>query len=145
MFDVLDITASALTAQRVRMEVASENIANADSTRGGPAGGPYRRKQVVLSALDAPEMSDPMLRELMGQATAGGVAVVGIEDDQSPLPQMYEPSHPDADANGYVSYPNVDVPVELADMLAASRAYEAAAAAIKVARETDALTLDLIR
>jgi len=145
VFQVLDITASALTAQRVRMEVAAENIANAESTRGGPGGGPYRRKQVVLAAGEGLDYASPVGGGPPAANGAAGVTVLGIEEDQSPLPQVYDPSHPDANADGYVSYPNVYVPIEMADMLAASRAYEAAAAAMKAASEGNTLTLDLLR
>jgi len=145
MYQVLDITASALTAQRIRMEVAAENIANAESTRGGPGGGAYRRKQVVLAAGESPDYANPVTGGTTNASGTEGVVVLGVEEDQSPLPQVYDPNHPDANADGYVSYPNVYVPIEMADMLAAGRAYEAAVAAMKAARDGDALTLDLLR
>jgi flagellar basal-body rod protein FlgC len=131
--------ASALNAERTRIEVAVSNMANAESTRGAD-GQPYRRRDVVLAA-DSPLNFD---REL-GQASAAGVKVAGVIEDQAPFRRRYEPSHPDADADGFVSLPNVDASEEMVDMLGAARAYQANIAAIGLIRDTVAKSLELGR
>jgi flagellar basal-body rod protein FlgC len=114
MFDILDMGASALTAQRVRMDTIAGNIANINTLRdasGKP--NPYRRRFVVF----APGMAENDSRP--------GVHVKSVELDQSPFPRRYDPGNPDADKNGYVTYPNVDLSIEFVNALEASRAYEA--------------------
>ncbi len=130
-------SASALDAERTRLEVAVSNLANAESTRG-PDGQPYRRRDVVLTTerLDSFDSA-------LGRAGVAGVSVNGIIEDQSPFRRRYEPSHPDADAEGYVAVPNVDVPEEMVDMLGAARAYQANVQAINVVRETIQKALEL--
>jgi flagellar basal-body rod protein FlgC len=121
-----DINASALTAQRLRMDVISANIANAESTRAGYVNGqfvPYRRKMVVMEAVQ-PKFQD-ILSQQMNGLSAQGVQVTGIQEDSTPFKQVYNPTHPDADANGMVYMPNVDMLKEQVDLLAASRSYEA--------------------
>jgi flagellar basal-body rod protein FlgC len=115
LFAVTRISASGLSAERLRMEVIANNLANAFSTRS-VEGGPYRRKDVVFEAV---------LRHRLGQQELGGVRVAGIEDDPSEFVRVYQPGHPDADADGYVLYPNVILPLEMVNLLTASRAYEA--------------------
>ena len=131
--------ASALTAQRARIEVAVSNIANADSTRG-PDGEPYRRRDVVLQAHGI----DTFDGALAG-AGAVGVNVAQVVEDQTPFRRRYEPSHPDADGDGFVASPNVDVPEEMVDMLGAARAYQANLTAINLIRETIQKSLELGR
>lgn len=114
MFDILDMGASALTAQRVRMDTIAGNIANINTLRnseGKPD--PYRRRFVVFAPGQPDNPSKP------------GVHVKSVEMDPSPLPKRYDPGNPDADKDGYVSYPNVDLAVEFVNALEASRAYEA--------------------
>ncbi|QMV40175.1 flagellar basal body rod protein FlgC [Cohnella cholangitidis] len=121
-----DISASALTAQRLRMDVITANIANAESTRAGYVNGqfvPYRRKMVVMEAVQ-PRFQDLLAQQMNGSA-AQGVQVTAIQEDSTPFKQVYNPSHPDADANGMVYMPNVDMLKEQVDLLAASRSYEA--------------------
>ncbi|MBP7779340.1 MAG: flagellar basal body rod protein FlgC [Acidobacteria bacterium] len=132
-------SASALDAQRARIEVAVSNIANAESTRG-PDGQPYRRRDVVLRA----EPIEPFSGAL-GRAEAVGVTVNDIIEDQSEFRRRYEPSHPDADAQGFVAMPNVDVPEEMVDMLGAARAYQANLTAINLIRDTIQRALELGR
>ncbi len=137
LFRGLDIAASGLSAQRRRIEVVAENIANAETTRTS-AGGPYRRRSVDLApgepapsvparAIVAGELpSGPVPGELpTGQSPETGVVVTGIAEDASEGPMVYDPSHPDADANGYVHYPNVRITDELVTMMEARRLYEA--------------------
>ena len=133
----LGASASALTAERARIEVAVSNLANSESTRG-PDGQPYRRRDVVLAA--AP---DNTFDAALGNAGAVGVQVAAIVEDHSPFRQRYDPSHPDADANGFVAMPNVDTPAEMVDMLSASRAYQANLTAIGLIRELVQKALEL--
>ena len=132
-------SASALSVERTRIETAVSNMANAESTRSAD-GGPYRRRDVLLaaepvSAFDA----------ALGSAGAMGVRVAGIVQDQEPFRKRYEPSHPDADEAGFVSFPNVDTPQEMVDMLGAARAYQANLAAITTIRQMVAKALELGR
>ncbi|MGD9906858.1 MAG: flagellar basal body rod protein FlgC, partial [Vicinamibacterales bacterium] len=129
----------ALDAQRARIEVAVSNIANAESTRGAD-GQPYRRRDVVLSATPV----DPFATAL-GDADAIGVQVSDVVEDQAAPRRRYEPSHPDADAQGFVATPNVDVPEEMVDMLGAARAYQANLTAINLIRDTIQRALELGR
>jgi flagellar basal-body rod protein FlgC len=133
----LNVSASALTAERTRIEVAVSNLANAESTRG-PNGEPYRRRDVVLAA-DSGNSFDAA----MGDAGAVGVQVAGIVEDQSPFPRRYDPAHPDADKNGFVAMPNVDTPEEMVNMLSASRAYQANLTAIGLIRDLFQRALEL--
>ena len=137
LFAALGASASALDAERARLEVAVSNIANAESTRG-PDGRPYRRRDVLL-APSTIESFDAAL----GNAGAVGVKVVNIVEDQTSFRKRYEPSHPDADGEGFVSMPNVDVPEEMVDMVGAARAYQANIAAINVIRDTVQRALEL--
>ncbi len=130
-------SASALDAERSRLEVAVSNIANAESTRG-PNGLPYRRRDVVLS----PQTMEAF-NAALGEAGAIGVQVNNIVEDQSAFRKRYEPSHPDADKEGFVSVPNVDVPEEMVDMIGAARAYQANITAINVIRDTVQRSLEL--
>ncbi|GKZ01628.1 flagellar basal body rod protein FlgC [Paraclostridium bifermentans] len=111
IFSGMRISASALSAERLRMDIVSANVANMKTTRT-PEGGAYRRKVAVFE-----ENYDEKLGML-------GVKSVDIEEDKSPLRKLYEPNHPDADAQGYVEYPNVDILVEMTDLMTASRSYE---------------------
>ena len=133
----LSASASALNAERTRIEVAVSNLANAESTRG-PNGQPYRRRDVVLAA-DAQNTFEAAL----GQAGAVGVKVAGVIEDQAPFKRRYDPSHPDADADGFVALPNIDTPEEMVNMLSASRAYQANLTAIGLIRELIQKSLDL--
>jgi flagellar basal-body rod protein FlgC len=132
--DAMDISATALTAERTRMNLISSNIANANSTRT-PEGGPYRRKDAVFST-----MMDKASAKMSG---GGGVEVVAVVEDQSPPRLQYDPSHPDADTKGYVAYPNVNVVEEMADMMAATRAYEANVTAAKASMDMEMKALSI--
>ena len=147
--DAFDLIASGLQAQRLRMEVVAQNLANADVTRT-PEGGPYRRKELVLASSQRPPVDLPPFARLMSKLAgsgpvAGGVEVVEVRDDPTPPRLVYDPGHPDADDEGYVLMPNVDVPIEMADMIAAARAYEANAAALQTLRQSLAHALELLR
>jgi flagellar basal-body rod protein FlgC len=139
LFSAMSASASALGVERARIEVAVSNMANAESTRSAD-GGPYRRRDVLLAA-------DPVspFDTALGAAGATGVKVAGIVQDQSPFRKRYEPSHPDADGDGFVALPNVDAPQEMVDMLGAARAYQANLAAITTIREMISKALELGR
>jgi flagellar basal-body rod protein FlgC len=142
-FYAMDISASGLSSERMRAEVIASNLANASSTRSS-RGGPYRRLLTVLSANE--ERWQPG-RSVHGRARfAGvGVSVLGIVEDSSPLPMRYDPSHPDADAEGYVTMPNVDPAMEMVDLITASRAYEANVTALNAAKQMAMKALDIGR
>jgi len=142
-FSAMDISASALTAERTRMNLISSNLANANSTRTAE-GGPYRRKDAVFTATPAPAPGS--FGAALGKAAqARGVEVSQIAEDQNPPRLQYEPSHPDADPQGYVAYPNVNVVEEMADMISASRSYEANVTAAQAAKSMALKTLELMR
>ncbi|MEW4369231.1 flagellar basal body rod protein FlgC [Paenibacillus kandeliae] len=132
-----DISASALTAQRLRMDVVSSNIANAETTRAKVVNGeavPYRRKEVVLST-NKPSFADTLDSAMNGNNSGiDGVKAVSIQEDQEPFKLVYNPTHPDADKNGYVKMPNVDTLKEMVDMISASRSYEANVTALNASK-----------
>ncbi|OWA33757.1 flagellar basal body rod protein FlgC [Saccharibacillus sp. O16] len=132
-----DVSASALTAQRLRMDVISSNIANADTTRAQVVDGkvqPYRRKVTVLSENDTQSFAQRLNTAMNGKSSAAGVKVTGIQEDQEPFKLVYNPTHPDADANGYVQMPNVDIAKEMVDMISATRSYEANVTALNASK-----------
>ena len=146
MFDALEVSASGLTAERMRMNVVAENLANAQTTRGAD-GQPYRRKEVVLQEAAAEGGFGAALAGAMGgrAAAPGGVQVAQIAQDQTPLKRVYDPGHPDADAEGYVQMPNVDSVSEMVDLISAQRAYEANVTAMQAAKQMFASTLEILR
>ena len=137
----LNISGSGLTAQRLRMDVISENIANIDTTRT-ENGGPYRRKMVVLSSQS--EFKNMLIQNL-NEYEAGGVEVTEITEDQSEFKLTYNPEHPDADENGYVSMPNVDSLKETIDMMEAYRAYQANVTALNTTKQMAIKALEIGR
>ena len=127
IFRSMEIAASGLSAQRYRMDIIGENVANATTTRTAD-GTPYRRKFVVFEEKSQPYMPfADWLRSARDRAagTGRGVRAVKQAEDQSPFRLVYDPEHPDANEDGYVEYPNVDIEKEMVDMIAASRSYEA--------------------
>ncbi len=119
----LDISGSALTAQRLRMDVVAENMANINTTRTAD-GEPYRRQYIVFQQRESMEFSDSLNNSISG-SMGSGVRVTEIGEDQSEFKLDYNPTHPDADEFGYVRMPNVDLAVEMVDMMSATRSYEA--------------------
>ena len=136
MFRAIDVAGSSLTAHRLWLDSISANLANVNTTRTAE-GGPYRRKVPVFA-----EMLD---KTIGGYEDTGGVRVVEIAEDDTPPRLAYQPDHPDADAEGYVAFPNVNVVREMADMLTASRAYEANLAVADAARNMWAGALEIMR
>ena len=134
LLSIFDIAGSALSAQSQRMNVAASNMANADSVVG-PDGQPYRARQVVFQV-------NPAAGQALGQEI-GGVRVAGVVQDQSPLKLVYDPKHPLADAQGYVSMPNVDPVAETVNMIAASRSYQANVEVLNTAKALMQKTLTI--
>lgn len=134
LLSIFDIAGSALSAQSQRMNVAASNMANADSVVG-PDGQPYRARQVVFQV-------NPAAGQALGEEI-GGVRVAGVVQDQSPLKQVYDPKHPLADAQGYVSMPNVDPVAETVNMIAASRSYQANVEVLNTAKALMQKTLTI--
>ena len=138
MFGGIDAAASGLTAERLRMDVISNNIANVNSTRTVD-GGPFKRKYVIFQPREAEKNSfSAMLDGAMNKGSknrAGdGVRAIGIGTDDSMGKLVYDPGHPDANADGYVELPNVDIVTEMVDMITASRAYDANVTTINAAK-----------
>lgn len=129
-FNSINVSASGLTAERLRMDLISENIANANVTRTA-SGTPYRRKIAVFRAQE----TDSFQAILSGKTQTGnGVEIAGIVEDQSPFKKEYNPDHPDADVDGYVNLPNVEVVNEMINLISASRAYEANITAVNTTK-----------
>ncbi|HEY66047.1 MAG TPA: flagellar basal body rod protein FlgC [Caldilineae bacterium] len=124
VFTALRISASALTAERLRMDVIANNIANQQTTRT-PEGGPYRRRVVVFAPVQPAKPVGHAKEINRGMPAQLGVRVAAILEDRRPGVKVYDPDHPDADPDGYVTYPNVDIVSEMVNMMAAARAYEA--------------------
>lgn len=134
IFNSFDINASGLTAQRYRMDVISENLANVNTTRTAD-GTPYRRKVVVFEERTGGQSFADALHKAKGSYTGQGVKVTGtFADTETDLIKAYEPDHPDADEDGYVYYPNVNVITEMTDLIDASRSYEANATAFNTSK-----------
>lgn len=138
MFGGIDAAASGLTAERLRMDVISNNIANVNSTRTVD-GGPFKRKYVIFQPREAEKNSfSAMLEGAMNKGgknrSGDGVRAIGIGTDDSMGKLVYDPGHPDANADGYVELPNVDIVTEMVDMITASRAYEANVTTINAAK-----------
>jgi flagellar basal-body rod protein FlgC len=135
LFGSLGISGSGMTAERMRMDVIAENLANADTTRT-ENGTPFKRKEVVLQAGGGSSNFADVL---------GGVQVAGVVDDPSPPRRVYEPGHPDADAQGFVTLPNVNPVTEMTDLITASRGYEADVQAMNSAKQMFSKALDVLR
>ena len=131
MFLPMQVSSTALEAQKIRLNVIASNIANASSTKT-PEGGPYRRKDVLF-------------KPVMVGESAGGVEVPQVVEDQSPFRSVYDPSHPDADNKGYVSYPNINVLTEMVNLMTAQRSYEANLTMITSYKDMYMRTLDILK
>jgi len=141
-FSAMDISSSAMSAERTRMNLISSNLANANSTRSAE-GGPYKRKDAVFTATPLANNFSSALNQ--ANSRLARVDVTGIREDSSPPRLQYDPSHPDADAKGYVSLPNVNVIEEMADMISATRTYEANVTAAQAAKSMALKTLEMGR
>lgn len=141
MFSAMDIAATGMTAQQLRIDVITQNIANANSTRGD-GGSVYRRKTVVMAEKNQTAFGN-VLETCLGQPYSG-VKITGIATDMSDLKMVYDPDNPDADENGYVSYPNVDTVREMTDLIDASRSYEANVTAFESAKNMTSKGLSIM-
>jgi flagellar basal-body rod protein FlgC len=141
-FDSLDIAASGLTAERLRMDVTAENLANAQTTRTA-SGQPYQRQEVVLQQVGG--FGATLRGAIGGTPVAGGVQVTGIVNDPTPDKLVYDPGHPDANAQGYVRMPNVNPVTEMVDLISESRSYEANVTAMQTAKSMYTKTLELLK
>ncbi len=142
-FRSMNISSSALAAQRLRMNVLSGNLANASTTRT-PEGGPYKRRDVVFEATPTGNEFEDFLDESYG-AQLQDVHVVDIHQDKAPPRRVHDPSHPDADKDGYVELPNIQVMTEMVNMIAATRAYEANSTAVNSAKQMAMKSLEIGR
>lgn len=134
MFSSFDINASGMTAQRYRMDIISENVANAKTTRTAD-GTPYRRKVVTFEEKEGQTSFSHVLNRERDHYTGKGVKVDGVyEDTWTEMTKVYDPAHPDADENGYVWYPNVNIVAEMTNLIDASRAFEANATAFTASK-----------
>ena len=134
VFDSFNINASGLTAQRYRMDIISQNLANANTTRTED-GTPYVRKVVTFSEKDSQTPFSKVLNSATDRYSGSGVKVSSVQDDTwTPMNSVYEPSNPDADANGYVTYPNVNTVTEMTNLIDASNSYQANATAFTASK-----------
>lgn len=131
LFAAGGISGSGMAAERLRMEVIANNVANANTTRGAD-GGPFRRQDVVFA-------------EVLGAAGPAGVRAVDVVQDPTPFNRVHMPGHPDADAEGFVNMPNVQLPVEMVNLITAARAYEANLKAFQTFRQMSEQALNLLR
>ena len=147
LFDAIDAAGSGLTAERLRMDVTAENLANAQTTRGAD-GQPYRRKEVVLTERGGTSFGSTLAAAMGGGSAGGpgrGVEVAAVEEDTTAPRLQYDPGHPDANAEGYVAMPNVNPVTEMVDLISAQRGYEANVTAVQTAKSMFTKTLDILR
>jgi len=140
LLDSMNIVGSAMTAERFRMDIALQNMANANTTRT-PSGEPYRRKQVVFQ--ERAIHFDDALRTESARVEGGGVRVTQVVESQRDFIPVYDPSHPDANEEGYVMMPNVDTTEERVDLMAASNAYEANLTALSLVKSLALKALEI--
>lgn len=158
LFGVMDISASALRAERVRAEIVASNMANAETTRT-TEGGPYQRHHVVFEA-EGDEGFQSVIANHLGakfgaglvadnvtgaDATPGGVSVAGVVADASAPLRRYDPQHPDAGVDGYVSYPDINPLTEMVDLMGATRAYGMNASAVQAEKNMVSVSLDILK
>ncbi|HXA53759.1 MAG TPA: flagellar basal body rod protein FlgC [Solirubrobacteraceae bacterium] len=153
LFDAIEIAGSGLSAERVRMDVTSENLANAQTTRTA-SGQPYQRQEVVLHQIGGPADFESTLASALGgnsgiNASAGGppggVVVAGIVADKTPDQLVYDPGNPEADAQGYVRMPNISTVSEMTDLIDESRSYQSDVTAMQTAKSMFTATLGILK
>jgi flagellar basal-body rod protein FlgC len=147
LFGLLQVSGSALTAERLRAEVVTSNLANSETTHTAE-GGPYRRQMVSFQPQSASPFHLLLAHSLNGPggaAAAGGVKVSQVLDDPSPPERRYQPGHPDADASGYVDYPAINPVQEMVDLMGAERAYELNASAVQAAKQMIQQSLQILK
>ena len=150
LFGVMEVSGSALEAERIRAEVVAANMANAETTRAA-GGGPYRRQQVVFTS-EAPQSG--FAGQMLGaggspiassEPDIGGVRVSAVVPDQTPFLRRYDPGHPDADKDGYVSYPDINPVTEMVDLMGATRAYGLNSSAVQAEKSMVSASLDILK
>jgi flagellar basal-body rod protein FlgC len=145
LFDMMAISASALSAERQRAEVTSANLANAETTHTD-GGGPYVRQEVVFSAQGGSPFRSVFSRlGKLGQPPAGAVKLTQVVEDKTPAIQRYEPGNPDANKDGYVSYPAINPVSEMVDLMGATRAYQLNASAVSAAKQMIQQSIDILK
>jgi len=150
LFDAIGIAGSGLTAQRIRMDVTAENLANADTTKAAN-GKPYQRQEVLLSQIGSSGFPGALSGAIAqnaqssGAPAAGGVQVSGIVADATPDQQVYDPSNPEANAQGYVLMPNVSTVTEMTDLISEQQSYQSDVTAMQTAKSMFSATLGLLK
>ena len=152
LFGVLEVSGSALKAERVRAEVVAANMANAETTRT-PDGGPYQRQHVVFQSVHQPQSFGAQFSMAAGmgngfsdaQPVPGGVEVSAVIKDKSTGLRRYDPNHPDADKDGYVTYPDINPITEMVDLMGATRAYELNDSAVQATKSMLSSSLDILQ
>jgi flagellar basal-body rod protein FlgC len=145
VFSILQISGSALAAERQRAEVVAANLANAETTHTS-AGGPFRRREVVFQAQRASAFQLTLASNGGAErAPAGGVQIARVVDDPTPAVRRYDPSHPDADKDGYVSYPAINPAMEMVDLMGSVRAYQLNASAVTAAKQMIQQSIDILK
>ncbi len=143
LFGVLDINASALTAERERAEVVASNMANAETTRT-PSGGPYKKQLVVFETEDPERGKFAQTLSEFGDVHAHGVRVAKVLQDQAPAIRRYEPGHPDADGDGYVAYPDINPAEEMVNLMGAAQAYQLNVSAVQATKGMISETIQIL-
>jgi flagellar basal-body rod protein FlgC len=143
LFGVLDINASALTAERERAEVVTSNLANAETT-STPSGGPYKKQLVVFGTAQPGSGKFAQTLSRLGDLHARGVKVEKVVQDKAPAVRRYEPGHPDADADGYVSYPNINPVEEMVNLMGAAQAYQLNVSAVQATKAMISETIQIL-
>ncbi|MCW3019099.1 MAG: flgC [Solirubrobacterales bacterium] len=146
LFDAIGIAGSGLTAERIRMDVTAENLANADTTKAAN-GQPYQRQEVELAQVGSSNFGGALtsaMQQGVGQQP-GGVQVTGIVGDSTPDQQVYDPGNPEANAQGYVKMPNVSTVTEMTDLISESQSYQSDVTAMQTAKSMFTSTLQLLK
>jgi flagellar basal-body rod protein FlgC len=144
LFGMMDISSSALQAERVRAEVVASNMANSETTRTAD-GGPYKRHHVVFSAMDSGSFGASLLSAAGSTTPAGGVAVTGVIEDQGAPLMRFDPQHPDAGPDGYVAYPDINPLTEMVDLMGATRSYGMNASAVQAEKGMLSSSLEILK
>jgi flagellar basal-body rod protein FlgC len=143
LFDAIGIAGSGLTAERVRMDVTAENLANADTTKAAN-GQPYQRQEVILKQASS-EGFDGALQQASAAQEPDGVQVAQIVSDATPDQQVYDPGNPEANAQGYVKMPNISTVTEMTDLISESQAYQSDVTAMQTAKSMFSATLEVLK
>ena len=146
LFSTLEVSGSALSAERQRAEIVAANMANAETTHTADGSGPFRRKQVVFSSSGSSgfQLLLTGMNKLIG-GRVGAVRIANVIDDPTPSVMRYEPGHPDANQDGYVAYPAINPVQEMVDLMGAVRAYQLNASAVNAAKQMIQQSLDILK